>query len=190
MDPLYIIKIKIIFTLNINTPIATWILARLFDDEKPITRKNLLKNLCQASFSSMGDNDFDITIKQLESEKYIEFTRSSISENIHVNSMGTLGLGGTKIQPVTKEYEGYVISEKGIIEFRKQIATKIEKIRPLLHRLELNKIARFQKIIDTITSTASLTDSVVKLCIDNAPLVLDFIRTIPTELANIGIQLS
>lgn len=50
--------------LDINTPIATWVLARLFDDDMPIPRKNLLKKLCQASFDSMNaDNDFADTMK-------------------------------------------------------------------------------------------------------------------------------
>ena len=93
-------------------------------------------------------------------------------------------------EKVSKTHEGYVITEKGIIAFRKEIVTKIEGIKTQIDRLANYKIEKFNEITSRISYSTDILKDVVKLCTDNAPLVLEFIKTATTELSKIGVALS
>lgn len=188
MDHVFIIKIQVTFTLDIKTPTATWILARLYDEEIPISRKNLMKNLCQASFDSMvGENDFGNTMKQLTDAKYIEQINQSYTDLVTSPSL-LAGVGGS--QQVTREREGYVITELGIYAFRKQIATPLEKIKANIDKVpSMSRFEKFKNIIATLKANSNLISLGVKLCVENAPLVIDFIKTMHAELVQLGIPI-
>lgn len=192
-DLFYTIKIKIKSELNINTPITTWILARLFDEEYPIPRKTLLKRLCQASFTSMmNDEDFGNEMEALEKDGYIEFERKDRIEHMPLTEENIVSatMTSTRYERVSTPVEGYVITEKGIIAFRKEIVTKIQNIKPHIDRLAAYKIEKFKTITETVEFSTDLLKDVVKLCVDNAPLVLEFIKSATTELSKIGIPLT
>jgi hypothetical protein len=177
--------------MNIKTAISTWILARLMDEEYPISRKNLLKQLCQASFASMTrDDEYGETIEELKKAGYIEFKQANVTRFIPINDGLGLSFSNQKrLERVNEPREGYEITEDGIREFRKQIVTTIDHIRPEIERVSKNNIKKFETIIETIRRTSNLMESVTKLCIDNAPLVLDFINTVRSELVKLGINI-
>lgn len=179
--------------LDINTPIATWVLARLFDEEMPIPRKNLLKKLCQASFDSMNaDNDFADTMKKLEAEEYIEYSKADAPEFLPVQEHNVVSYlpSETKLQKVTKTHKGYVITEAGIIAFRRQIATPLEKIRRYADKLSSSHISKFEQLINELKSkSGSIISFAIKKCIDDAPYILKFIDSSKRELYKLGISL-
>lgn len=171
--------------MNIKTPIATWILTSLFDGGLPVSEKTLARNLCQASFASMaGDEDFEEIVKELEKSGYIEFTSKETTTHIQVPipvapSMIPLfdkTKPDYKIQEVKVDHSGYVITVSGIMAVRRQIITPIEKIKQNIENYPENKVGKFKTIIDHLKSNATVTLSTIKLCIDNAPLFLDFIN--------------
>lgn len=176
--------------MDVKTPIATWILARLFNDDIPVTRKNLLRNLCQASFDSMtNDEDFSEAIRKLENAKYIEYARKKHTElaPIHNPVLITMSTG---MQEVERTIEGYTITEAGIMAFRRQIITPLEKIIPHVSKTRSSKIPQFAEIVTTLSSTINLAKSVVDLCTNNAPQVLDFIKILHNDLLSLGINIA
>ncbi|HYL65903.1 MAG TPA: hypothetical protein VEU72_01975 [Nitrosopumilaceae archaeon] len=156
--------------MNIKTPVATWILARLFNENKPVLRKDLLRNLCQASFDSMtSDDDFSKTTEMLVKGKYIQ------SVDID-NATGTTG---------------YLITEEGIIAFRRQISTALEKIQRQLDKIpSVTRNSKFTNIVNALKSNSNILTTSIKLCIDNAPQILEFIKTVTNELRSVGILVS
>lgn len=179
----------------IKTPIATWILARLYDEDNPISRKNLLRNLCQASFDSMSvDTDYSTTLSELEKEELIEFERRQVSDFIPVQQQSGFNPAmtppETKLKEITKHVEGYSITEKGIIAFRKDIATPVEKIKKLTNKLSSSNQSKFRGILDELKRhTDSITSFAVNKCIENAPYILEFLKDCSNDLLNHGISI-
>lgn len=197
MDRIYIIKFKVTFILDIRKPIATWILARLFDEDTPIPRKDLLRNLCQASFDSMlADTDFSQTINNLLNARYIEESEKEYTNFVPVkdNSSGHTahGTNTNRTRQVTQKIQGYIITEEGIIAFRKQIGTPLEKIQPHLNLFtgSASRFDKFKKIIESIKNKSNVLVPAVKLCIENAPLVLEFLQEAQQVLTSHGIPIS
>ena len=166
-------------------PISTWILARLYDEEVPISRKNLLRNLCQASFDSMiANDDFSSIFDALIKNHYIEFEKQSYEDFYPVKKVDTIQFSENEeisMQKITKIKEGFVISEQGIILFRTRIITQIEKIRPHLKKLE-NVETRFHSLIKELQSNSNTSQVIIKACIENTPLVLEFINSVLKQL--------
>ena len=150
--------------MKLTAPTAVWILAKLYDEEDPIGRKPLLKKLCQASFDLMNEGtEFSNTLAQLEKEKYVE------------QSYGT--------------EKGYEITEDGIIAFRRNFGTPFEKIKNRADKLPELKNSKFSLIVKTIKDSSDATTTAAKLCIDNAPLVLEFLMYARSELTKLGINI-
>jgi len=164
--------------MDIRNPIATWVLAKLYEEDQPISRKEILKKLCQASFESMSEMDeFSTIIKQLEDEKYIEYTRGNYTEYIPVQSKSSFATSSeTKLQPVTKRKEGYEIGEAGIIAYRAQIISPLEKIKTQTDILPNEKESKFSVLTDKLKATRDVAEFAVKKCIENAPQILEFIK--------------
>ncbi len=179
--------------MEIKTPIATWVLAKLYNEELPIQRKDLMKYLCNASFDSMtGENDFANTMKQLLDSKYIENITREYSDFLPVTDNLSLPEEEqtTRLQEVKRKRDGYVITETGIYAFRKQIGTPIEKIRPHLTKLSMTaKTEKFRRVIETLKSESDVMGPVIKLCVENAPLILEFMKAMPAILQSFGINL-
>jgi len=181
--------------MYIKTPIATWILARLYDVDNPLPRKNLLRNLCQASFDSMSvDTDFSTTLSELEKEGLIEFERKDISDFIPIQQQSgfnpALTPPETKLKEITKHVEGYSITEKGIIVFRRDIATPVEKIKKFTNKITPKNQSKFREFLDELKRhTGSITSFAVNKCIENAPYVLEFLKDCGNDLMNSGISI-
>jgi hypothetical protein len=177
--------------LDVKTPIATWVLARLFNENHPISRKDLLRHLCQASFDSMtGDKDFANTIQKLIDAKYIEYTKEAYQDLVPVKDNDAFAIqSSTKLQEIHRVSEGYVITDDGIIAFRRQIVTPLEKIQSHLNKIPstIIKDNRFSKIFDALKSNANILESAIQLCINNAPQILEFIRHVSNQLTSMGI---
>ena len=178
--------------MDIKTPVATWVLARLYNEEKPIQRKNLMKYLCNASFDSMtGEKDFGNTLKQLIDAKYIENTTEEYADFLDVleNPNAPEEEQTTRLQEVKRKREGFVITESGIYVFRKQIGTPLEKIQTYIDKIPSVTTNKFKKIVDALKLASDIISTAVKLCVDNAPLVLEFIQKVAYELRSVGINL-
>ncbi|MDE1764972.1 MAG: hypothetical protein KGI27_01725 [Thaumarchaeota archaeon] len=179
--------------MDIKTSVVTWILSYLYNQNVPIPRKDLLKKLCNASFDSMtGSNDFDSAIKQLTDAKYIENTTREVSEYVPV--IDNLNLPEeeqtNKLQEMKHRVEGIVITEDGIFEYRKQIGTPLEKIQPHLDKVSASPQAQeFKGIIKTLKFSDDVIGSAVKLCIENAPLIVKFIKEVPRILTSFGVNI-
>ena len=188
MDHSYIVKIKVIFILDIKTPISTWILARLFDEELPLGEKDLLRKLCQASFDSMNaDNDFDNAITALRTAGYIEHGEKEYRELVPLRNNSLLTVQETGMHEVTRKRTGFSITKAGIIAFRRQIATPIEKIVSNVNKLDPSKTSPFKKILNELNSHRSILEASIALAIENAPHILEFIKNMAHQLALIGI---
>lgn len=179
--------------LDIKTPVTTWVLSYLYDKDVPVPKKELLKKLCKASFESMTSyNDFDNAIKQLTDAKYIENITKEVQDFVTLIDNPNLPdeEQTNRLQEVKRKVEGYVITEAGIFEYVKQIGTPITKIQPHLDKLTGTAQAqKFKTIIDTLKLYSDTIGSVVKLCIENAPLVLKFIKEIPPVLLSFGVNI-
>ena len=148
--------------------VAVWILARLYDDTGGITRQDLLKNLCQASFETMSNNDesdsFHESLKQLINSKYI-FDASSF----------TSGITST-IQPQA-DSGLYKITDKGIVAVRKEFGNKFINIQKHADQLTaiVNKKPTYKKIFEAIKNSSNAVSTGIQLIVKNTPLVLSFI---------------
>lgn len=178
--------------MNIQTPIATWILARLYDEPHPVPRKDLLKHLCQKSFDSMtNDSDFAKTIDDLIKSKYIEFTKDTFQEFVPIRETDVLVVamgGANKMKEVTSTREGYVIAEDGIIAFRRQIATPLEKIKKKIESgsiLPASYKPKFEQIVNALKTSHDIIHTAIIFCVDDAPQILEFIKM---TMSLLGIQ--
>lgn len=180
--------------MDIKTPIATWVLARLYDEKHPIPRKDLLKHLCQKSFDSMtNDSDFATTIDDLVESKCITFTKETFQEFVSIpqpaNIMNLNFAPSAKMKEVTTTREGYVIDDDGIIAFRRQIATPLEKIKDKIDKestmIPSQYKAKFEEIINTLKTGSDIINMAIRFCVDDAPHILEFIKT---GLPLLGIQ--
>ena len=156
--------------MDIYTPIPTWILAKLYEEEHPIERKTLLKNLCQASFDLMNeDSEFSNILTELQRAKYIE--RSDGTKN-----------GYDIIQ--------YEITEYGIIAFRRKFGNLFEKIKIYADKSQEIRSSKFSPMVRIIKHSSDMSTTVAKMCIDNAPLVLEFLKYAGSELMKLGININ
>lgn len=151
-----------------NSPTFVWILAKLYDEEKPINRKNLLKKLCQASFELMSNEtvDFNNALASLERLKCIEHNWDE---------------SGTSI---------FVISEVGIIKFRKDLGTPLIKINQNVDKFSSVKNKKFLNILEKIKNSSDITTLAVKLCVDNTPFFIEFLNFASTQLLKYNIRLN
>src|SRR5437867_10286624 len=104
--------------MDIKQPVPLWIMARLYNEEHPVSLDDLARKLCQQSFESMvGDNDFNEAIQKLAEAKYIEYGERTFS---------VPSVLAAADRHVT--YHGYWITVDGIIAFRRQMGVPVEKI--------------------------------------------------------------
>lgn len=96
----------------------------------------------------------------------------------------------TKLQKVTKTHKGYVITEGGIIAFRRQIATPLEKIRMYADKFSSSHTSKFGQLINELKSkSGSIISFAIRKCTDDAPYILKFIDLSKRELYKLGISL-
>ena len=174
--------------MDIKSSIPTWVLSELFDGGLPKTDEYLARNLCKESFASMtNDDDFEKKIEELKAAKYIIFTTKESEDYKKVPIPPSILPGITpnyKMQEITRKHTGYVITTKGIMAFRKQIISPVDKI--LLHIDELSAIqgSEYGEIIKEIKSNSkNIAQYVIGKCIDNAPLFLKFLEYCVHELS-------
>ncbi len=138
-----------------------------------------------------GDNDFADVMKELEKEHYIKFKKETYEDFKPV----AVNYGppdeppeesSTRFEKIMRTREGYVIEEPGINAFRRQIVTTIKEIKPHVDKLSTID-GKFGKIINSVRSTVDLTKTVTKLCIENTPLLVDFIKSAMSLLYKVDI---
>ena len=139
-----------------------------------------------------SENQFGNTMKHLIEAKYIEHAKQEYSDFIPITDNPDMPLEEqtTRLQEVTRKREGYAITEAGIYAFRKQIGTPLELCQKNLDKIpQTATMGKFKKILETLRSEHNMIDSAVKLCVENAPFVLDFIKGAAAILAPHGIRL-
>src|SRR5581483_5082343 len=116
-------------------PIALWIFARLFDSSINMGRRDLLKNLCQASFDTMNEvSDFDKGLELLVTDGLISSSK----------------LGGEA---------HYNITEKGIITFRKDLVkTVLDSVKKVENNPGL--FTKYKGIVESIKNTVEVVAAV------------------------------
>ena len=138
--------------LSDDMPIKTrsmvvWILAKLYVEEESITRKSLVKELCQATFDLMENaNEFGVVVENLENKGYI--------------------------YEETKKYE---ITETGIIVFRREIISPLINAQKNLRKIPERILSMYEIIVQTLKSDGNTALNIAQLCVQNTPLVLDFL---------------
>lgn len=180
--------------MDIKSSIPTWVLSELFDGGLPRSEENLARNLCNASFASMtNDDDFEKNIEDMTTAGYIQYTtEESIDyKEIPITTPGLSVMSqltpNYKIKEITRKHTGYVITTKGIMAFRKQIITPIDKILPHIDKLSNIQGGKYGEIIKEMKSSAqTITRFVISKCIDNAPFFLKFLEYCITELSEKG----
>ena len=140
--------------MKIPNSTAAWVLAELYIKDGLVPRMSLLRGLCQASFDSMNDeNEFSNTIAELGKAGYIE-------------------------QPFSESR--YQITEMGIIIFRKEIGTPLQKAQDNYNEILELRDTKYDQIINALDQTTDITLTAAKLCVKNAPLVLEFVALLST----------
>jgi len=178
--------------LNVQTPIATWVLARLYEEQHPIPRKDLLKHLCQKSFDMMtNDSDFATTMDELIESECIKLTEETFQDFVPIRETNPLVIAMNtqpKLKEITVTRKGYVIEDNGIIAFRRQIATPLEKIKDKVDKGAVfpnTYKTKFEEIVNTLKTSSDVIHTAIRFCVDDAPHVLEFIKMV---LPLLGIQ--
>ena len=136
--------------MKIGNSTAVWILAKLYVDDGFVARRSLVRELCQASFELMkDDNEISVTLDDLRIKGYI-------SQN-----------------SVTQDYQ---ITEKGMIIFRREIGSPLKKAENL--NPNSFRSAKYGSIIKVLKEGGDITLNAARLCITNTPLVLEFLTFI------------
>ena len=140
--------------MKIRNPTAAWILAELYIKDDLVRRRSLVRQLCQASFESMNDeNEFSSTMDELEQAGYIE-------------------------QPLSDTR--YQITEMGMIIFRKEIGTPLQKAQDNYNEILELRDTKYDQIINALDQATDIALTAAKLCVKNAPLVLEFVALLST----------
>ena len=77
----------------------------------------------------------------------------------------------------------YQITETGIIVFRKEIGTPLQKARDNFNKISKHKDTKYAQIIKELDEGRDITSTAATLCIKNAPRVLEFLVSLPTLLS-------
>ena len=130
-----------------------WILSYLYENDS-VTRKDILKNLCQASFELMEKPEqYSDSINSLLSSSLIQTNRSDI-ENLNVE---------------------FSITETGIIEYRKNIVNPFVYMKKNLpERLESDDSPSgiFLKELSKCT-ILEVSKLIVRKILENAPIIVE-----------------
>ncbi len=128
-----------------KSSIASWVLAKLYDQSQPLHRLELLKMLCQESFDLMNEtNEYPDTLKTMVKLDYIAF-----------------------------KDEKYSIEEQGIIAVRRQLITPIINLKKEGTIEKVTE--RFKQLVDSLHDYTDVAYFVTRNIVSNAPLFLDFI---------------
>ena len=139
--------------MKIGNSTAVWILAKLYRDDGFVARRSLVRELCQASFDLMDDeNEFANVIAKLDDNGYIIRQRNTTN---------------------------YQITEKGMIVFRQEIGSPLKKAENNLN-FTASQNAKYESIIRVLKEGGDITLNAAILCIDNTPLLLEFLAFIAT----------
>ena len=173
---------------GIRKNVNAWIICRLYDATRPISRLELSKQLCDASFDSMNSyEEFETALKELTDEKLIEFVHKTFTDR--EKGLSASIMAGLKEEDVQRDYEGYMITERGVFAYRKHLVNPAKTIRPHIGKLSQETLNKYKNVVEVIQKSVNLGKDVALLGIASAPHLLQFIQRAYEELMKYGINI-
>lgn len=159
-------------------------MCRLYDADRPVSSLDLSKQLCDASFDSMSSyEEFENTLNELSKENLIEFTKREFTDEVASHSLFPQVSG----RDVKREYEGFMITQKGVFVYRKQLVKPIQHIKSYLGKLSLDTTNKYKNIVEVIQKSTNIAKDVSLIGIASAPQLVQFIEKAADDLKQFGV---
>ena len=145
--------------MDLVKPVHAWIMSKLIDVQpKPVSLNDIILNLCESALSDIKtSSDFSMILIELEKGGYIK----KPGRNRHIDMFQT------------EPEDSYMITSKGVLEFRLQIIKPI--IRICDENLEVKEhLIKIKKMLsDNINNIGKY---IITLCLNNAVSIVELVK--------------
>ncbi len=147
--------------------------------------------MCKQSIEVMSDDgkEFDETLDKLQTDGLIEYIEGKkFIDHVPLQPDLLARISGSEYKEVERQYEGYLITRRGIIVYNKQVVIPFGKVLKNIDKIPKHTLSAYAKDIETLKNSADLANSVSDFIIKSAPYAIQFIKLVITGLAGLGIH--